>query len=158
MSDSQTGAGQSENNAGVTEQKVSDLEGMLNELHSAFASRDLDKIMSFYAEDCIIDDVFTGEEIRGKLGMEMQIKRKLDALSDLKITLKNIVISGNRVAGEYVISGTYTGSYGPATGRYIAIPMALFYEIQDGKIKRMIDYYERLKVLHHLGMISVQKS
>ena len=136
-----------------SKQEGSDVERLLKDFDAAMASRDLDRIMSFFAEDCLVDDFTMGIMNQGKAEVKASLKESFNAFPDLKITIKTQIISGNRVASEWAMTGTHTGSSlrGPATGKYISIPGASFMEIQDGRIKRYRGYYNRMLFLKQLG-------
>ena len=135
-------------------QEGSDIESMLKDFDAAFVSRDLDRIISFFAEDCVYDDVNAGSLKHGRVEMEANLKEGFDAFPDVKITIKTQIISGNMVAIQWAMTGTHTGPLRrlPATGRYISIPVASFMEIQEGKIKRLSHYYNMIGLLRQLGV------
>ena len=52
--------------------------------------------------------------------------------------------TGDRVAAEFVVDGTYIESepgLPPATGQKYSLPVGAFFEIKDGRIDRITNYY-----------------
>ena len=134
--------------------QILDVESMLKDFDAAIASRDLDKIMTFFTDDCVLDDTNLWVLKHGKAEVKASIKESFDAFPDFKITIKTRIISGNRVASEWAMTGTHAGPLRnlPATGKYISIPGASFMEIQDGRIKRRSQYYNLMRFLQQLGV------
>ena len=134
-------------------QEASAVESLLRDLEAAFASHDYGKILPLYTEDCIVETA-GGIRIQGKTALEDSLKESFASFPDLKMTAKAHLISGNRVASELAMIGTNTGSTRklPATGRYIALPIASFLEIEAGKIKRQTIYFNMVTMLKQLGI------
>ena len=55
---------------------------------------------------------------------------------DARPEVTNLIVSEGTAAVEAVFVGTHTGEFAgiPATGREVAVPYAVFYELADGEI------------------------
>src|SRR5688572_24095922 len=82
----------------------------------------------------------------------------LTALPDAKVTLLNVIESGEQGAAELTYSGTHTGPLAtpqgeiPATGKPVSIPGAGFLTVREGKVVRFHGYYDQLAFMAQLGL------
>jgi ketosteroid isomerase-like protein len=117
-------------------------EGAIRGIQEALNSRDVEKAVSFFADDAtmiVCEGTFKGRD---------EIKRRftwfLQQWSDLKVTGKELILEGNRVAHEYVIEATTR----EAKGRF---PGVAIYAFEYGKVQQVHDYYDRLSIAHQLS-------
>lgn len=77
------------------------------------------------------------------------------AMSDGKITIKNIMTSGNTAITEFVASGTHDGELMgvPATGRRLTVPVCNLIDVKDGKIVSEREYMDSGHLMQQLGVI-----
>ena len=55
-----------------------------------------------------------------------------------------VMVHGNRAAAEFVINGTYLVAHvglPPAHGQTYRLPVGAFFDLRDGKIARVTNYY-----------------
>ncbi len=89
---------------------VTTMEKTLQELASAWSSHDWNKVSPLYTDDCIYEDVGLGKVYHGKQEIKGALNEMLTGFPDFKFEFKSSIKSGNWVAGEWVMSGTHTGS------------------------------------------------
>lgn len=116
---------------------MSDSEAMMDRWIAAIESLDLEKTMSFYADDVISEDPayqyrFTGWTQVRSMYAEMY------ALPDVKFVYTSSFVSGDgqRAAAEWTWSGTKDGTA-------YSIPGVSIVEIRSGKIGRETIYYDK---------------
>src|SRR5262245_56452841 len=106
----------------------------------AFNAHDLDKIMSFCADDCSIDmprgpDPW-GQRFLGKVGVREALAGRFKGLPDVHYSDDRHWISGNMVVSEWLLTGT------TPEGVSVRVRGCDHYEFRDGKIVRKDSYWK----------------
>lgn len=90
-------------------------------------------------------EINQGKAVRGKANFQSFLDHMNDCYREL---LHDLVIfghsDGKHGAAEYIVSGTYLKSDAdlpPARGQEYALRGGAFFEIRDGKISRVTNYY-----------------
>ena len=73
-----------------------DVTGMFKNYEAAWASHDVEKIASFFTNDCIYEDVASGVVRNGKEELKTFLNNILTAFPDLKIEMKSYFVAGDR--------------------------------------------------------------
>ena len=119
------------------------------------AYEDLDPaaLAADYADDVIIDSPMTGRH--GKEDAERNIRAFFSAFLDLTIVFEPPVIDGDRVAVFGNAEGTNMGGFmGLApSGKSFTLPLALIYQVRDGKIVREQRIYDFTGLLVQVGVL-----
>lgn len=71
-----------------------------------------------------------------------------------QVTELVVMYNGERAAAEFVIEGEYRvtdGDFLPATGQRYSLPVGAFFELRDGKIARISNYYNLQEWLRQVG-------
>lgn len=91
----------------------------------------------------------------GPLGYSEITKQFKALLPDFKITIKDIIAEGNKVASRGVVSGTHSGSYLDIepTGRQVSIPYMDLWRIENGKFVEGWTILDILRLLRELGIV-----
>jgi len=116
---------------------VTDAEVMVRDWIGAIQALDLDKTVSFYADDIISEDPAYQYRFTGR-GEVKSMYVSVYALPDVKFEYTSSFVSGDGqwAAAEWIWSGTKGGeSY--------SIPGVSILEIRDGKIVRETIYYDK---------------
>src|SRR5262245_35080618 len=132
--------------------------GLLENYVEWYKSRDLDAIMSLYAEDAVQgmpEGTFEGRStIRARLAQE------LDAFSDIDWGFVSYVEQGDAFADEWWFTGTHTGPFIlpdgselPATGTRVELHGMELVELRDGEIVVDNLYYDNLTIAVQLGLV-----
>jgi steroid delta-isomerase-like uncharacterized protein len=131
-----------------------DVEEMLKEENAAWNSHDVDKIATFYTDDCIKEDVAVGVHVRGKEAMKAVNSGAFAAVPDMKIELRLIISSRDTAATEWTMSGTYSSSHPGAPlviGRPFSIRGATIMQLREGRISRVSDYWDSAQFVRQVG-------
>jgi len=129
-------------------------EQTMKDLVAAWNSHDVEKILSFFTDDCVYEDIVVGKVNHGKEELRAFIKDLLTGAPDVKLELESIVASGDHVSMEWVMSGTQTGVLlgFPASGKSFSGRGVSVSELMDGKIKKNTDYYDGASFFRQLGI------
>jgi predicted ester cyclase len=78
-----------------------------------------------------------------------------DSFPDLKFTLHQTLVEGNKVAIRVSAKGTNTGAfYGiPATGKVITWDALRILRVENGKFIEGVNQFDQLGILQQLGVI-----
>ena len=129
---------------------------MLLDENASWNSHDVDKIATFYTEDCIKEDVAVGTSTLGKKEMKALLHRVFAAFPDLNVELTSCFHSDEWAASEWLMSGTYTNQFPgipPPTGRSFSVRGSTIMKLQNGKISRVSDYWNFMSFLQQLGLL-----
>ena len=125
------------------------------DLIGAWNSHDVDKIASFFTDDCVYEDLAFGVVNRGKKELKGFIKATFVWSPDLKFELESFFSAGSRTASEWVMTGTHAGEFGglPATGKSFSVRGVSISELRGDKISRHADYYNLVSFLQQVGLL-----
>lgn len=110
---------------------------------AAWNSHDSTAFDTLMTADAVHEDIAQG--FRGGPAETKAFMRGLIAVEpDFKWTLTDVFESGSHVAAEWTWTGTYTGDspIGPVTNFRGSTTGATIAEIENGRIKRVTDYYD----------------
>lgn len=132
---------------------------VVRSLFDAFNDGDLARAAQTVSDDFELVDVAAGQTFRGPEGCRRWLQMFRGALPDARTELVSVFADGARVASEHVGRGTHTGPFVtpagtiPPTGRPVELHIGEFYEIRDGKITRLIAYYDTATLMRQLGLM-----
>lgn len=128
---------------------VNNAENLMKASLAAVNSRDIEKFLSFYTDDCVYEDIAVGKVNRGKEELKAFFTAMFVWSPDVKIEEKSIFSSGDWVATEWVMTGTHTGDLPEmsATGKSFSIRGASIIQLRDGKVSRQSDYWNMASFL-----------
>jgi steroid delta-isomerase-like uncharacterized protein len=117
---------------------------LIQNYYDAFNSGDMDVFLSLLTDD-VVHDINQGKRETGKEAF----KQFMACMNyNYKEQLVEMVImaseDGNRAAAEFVVLGKYLKSdegLPAATGQEYRLPAGAFFEIRDGKVARITNYY-----------------
>jgi len=117
---------------------------LIETYYAAFNRGDWDAMLDCLAED-VVHDLNQGERETGRDAFRAFLARMDRCYSE---QLKKIVVmahpDGRRAAAEYEVHGTYRfddEGLPPARGQTYVLPGGAFFDIRDGKITRVSNYY-----------------
>lgn len=119
----------------------------------AFNRQDLALYWSFHTDDTTSWEVYFPEPLT-KAQMSEFVPKLWRAYPDWTIQTKTMIAQGNRVVVENVMTATFAGNYEgvKATGRTFSVREAVFFVMQDGKIKDVRVYLDRKSQDEQLGL------
>jgi ketosteroid isomerase-like protein len=106
----------------------------------AFNAHDVDAIMSFFAEDCVMDmprgPAPGGQRLVGKHEVREGIRSRLEGIPDIHYGDDRHWTSGDRGVSEWTIRGTRV------TGERIEVRGCDLFEFVEGKISRKDSFWK----------------
>ncbi len=119
----------------------------------AFNQQDLDLYWSFHTEDTTSWEVYFLEPLT-KAQMSTFVPKLWHAYPDWHIETKTMIAQDSRVVVENVMTATFVRDYEgvKATGRTFSVREAVFFDMQDGRIKDVRVYLDRKSQDEQLGL------
>jgi steroid delta-isomerase-like uncharacterized protein len=119
----------------------------------AWHERDAELLSTLFAPDA--EYVTPSGVYEGPEGAAQYLANTFVGAPESTVTPGNRVVGAAGAALQWVMTGTHTGTWPglPATGREFRLPGVTVLEIQDGRIVRATDYYDRFSFLQQLGAI-----
>ena len=112
----------------------------LKEILEAFNAHDVDLVMSFFADDCVMDmprgPAPGGRRLVGKEEVRSGVQSRFDGIPDIHYGDDGSWSCGNRAVSEWTIRGTQ------ANGEPIEVRGCDILEFTDGKISRKNSYWK----------------
>ncbi len=117
---------------------------------SAFNNRDIEKEINFFAEDYV--DHFN--KISGRDELRQFVDVYIKAFPDIKRTIEDILVEGNKVANRYRVKGIHQGEFmGIApTGKKVEVNGIVISRFEDGLIAEEWDLWDTDSFLKQLGL------
>ena len=109
-------------------------ESDLNRYFEAWTANDVDKIMAFFADGIVYEDVTTGDLSKDRKEVQAFIQKFLTSTPGVKLVPSNMMITGNQAAIEWTMSA---GS-GDEAWQVRGVSMMAH---DKGKIIRVTDYW-----------------
>jgi steroid delta-isomerase-like uncharacterized protein len=130
-----------------------DVEKFVKDFWAAWNSHTWEKASPFYADDCVMADL-PSKISHGKREIEAYYKYLLAGYPDLNFEAKSCFSRDDRIATEWTMRGTHTGSTEKfkATGKRFSVPGVSILEIRGDKITRETDYWDMYSLLRQLGI------
>ena len=93
-------------------------------------------IAPFFNDDVVLELVDVGQRIQGRDAVAAVIEGWQQQSFDARPELTNQIVGEGTAAIEAVFVGTQTGEFAgiPASGKHVAVPYAVFYDVADGQI------------------------
>jgi steroid delta-isomerase-like uncharacterized protein len=128
-------------------------------LFEAFNARDLSLWAQHLAEDYIAEHPGVSVPLN-KTRSTGYNQRFVTAFPDIHLEVLHVLAEGDHVLIHWRGSGTHserlatlTGETIPPTRRAVSLSGALLFEVREGKIVRVWDYWDQLSLLAQLGII-----
>jgi len=105
--------------------------------YDAFNRQDMDAFLALLTDD-VVHDINQGERQVGKQHMNRCYKENL---TDMVIMASE---DGKRASAEFVVNGKYLATdegLPEANGQTYVLPAGAFFELKDGKVSRVTNYY-----------------
>lgn len=98
-----------------------------------------------------------GQESRGRDGLKALFDSYRSGLPDLKVSIDDLVVSGDKVVTSITLNGTHTGDLMgiPATGKPLNVHGMVLSRLEDGKIVEEWEILDMLGMFQQLGVVSL---
>ena len=117
---------------------------LLQDYYAAFSKQDMDTFLSLLSDD-VIHDINQGAREVGKDAfvafMERMNKNYKETIVDIEVMTNT---AGDRAAVEFTVSGEYLATdegLPEANGQTYKLPAGAFFDIRDGLVARVTNYY-----------------
>lgn len=114
---------------------------MLKELVAAFNAHDLEQIMAFFTEDCVLEmprgpDPW-GSRYRGRTAVREGLAKRLAGLPDVHYADDEHWVCGDHAVSKWLLSGT------SASGEHVTVRGCDLFDLSpDGRIARKDSYWK----------------
>lgn len=117
---------------------------LIENYYQAFNNNDMDTFLSLLTDD-VVHDINQGDREQGKAAftkfMEKMNHHYREQLVDMVVMANQ---DGSRAAAEFVVLGEYLNTdegLPEANGQKYRLPAGAFFDIRDGKVARVTNYY-----------------
>lgn len=107
-----------------------------------------------FAADCVIHINGNPDPNLTRDGFKQMVTGLLAAFPDLRFTLEDEIVAGDKVAIRWSAVGTHNGPLGdvPATGRQIKISGLILDRVVGGKVAERWELWDQMAMLQQLGL------
>ena len=115
-------------------------------------THDPDAVDRFVAEDYVNHNAFVAD---GREANRQFWTAFFAGLPDVRVTMEDLVVSGDRVVGRFVYRGTHTGDLMgiPATGQPVEMRSIDIWRVQNGMFVEHWDELNLLQVFQQIGAL-----
>jgi steroid delta-isomerase-like uncharacterized protein len=106
-------------------------------------------------EDIVFRDQAQSRSFAGRVAVEAMWRALFaDGFAEARVEIHTLIAEESAAALEFTFRGRHRGRFMgiPPTGREVAIPMALFFAIEAGQLRRATLYYDAGTLLRQLGL------
>ena len=133
-----------------------DIEQWVRGEDAAWAARDIERILSFYDEECFYEDIAVRKYIHGHASIREYLNEVFIGIPDFRVEITSFFGCATQVCTQGVMRGTHTGNIvglPPPTCRTFSARYAHICELRRGLAVRVTDYYDMVSVLRQLGLL-----
>jgi steroid delta-isomerase-like uncharacterized protein len=125
------------------------------ELIDAWNTHDLDRATAFFAADYEGADIAQPESHFGPAGMREALAVYYRALPDVRFTIDDLVLDGERVVILWTARGTHLGSLMniPPSQRAVAVRGVSALIVREGKVVRGLYIWDLAGLLRNIGLL-----
>lgn len=122
-------------------------------------SHNTSKLLSIFADDFNYEDTTVHAILHSKEELRTFADGWFKAIPDLSFTYKGAVVSGDRVAVQWEVTGTQKGDLPgmPASNKTFNAVGVTVLGCADGQIKQVADYYDMSNMMRQLGFLPAAK-
>jgi steroid delta-isomerase-like uncharacterized protein len=107
-----------------------------------------------FAPDCVIHINGSPEPNLSVDGFKQMVAGLLAAFPDLRFTIDDQIVAGDKVATRWTAEGSNSGAFGsvPATGRRVRIGGMILDRVAAGKVVERWELWDQMGMLQQLGL------
>ncbi len=128
-------------------------EAMFREYFETWNTHDLDKMLSYFTDDCVYENLARQQAYHGKSEIEAWATAAFTSIPNFKIEITSLFVSGDWVACEWVMTGTPVGgipNLPPNPGSF-SVRGSTIAQLKDGRILRNADYWDLATFMGQIG-------
>lgn len=140
-------------------------EKTIRSFYDAVSAHDVEKVLTFFADEGHFNDVSTQHDFKGKKELRGMVENWFKALPDIKLKVSNLIGSGDIYCTELAVVGTHTGPLAggpagviPASGKKVNVPSCDVIRLKNGKIQSLNCYFAGNVLLGQIGAMSTNKA
>ncbi len=132
---------------------------VMQEIYNHFSNNQYDAVLPHAADDIEVFFAPTGQRMQGHDGFKQFMMGFKVAFPDVKLNVKNQIVSEDAVVTEFTAIGTHTGPLMtpkgeiPATGRTAEWPVCEVCRFRNGKLASLHNYQDLGSMLQQLGLM-----
>jgi steroid delta-isomerase-like uncharacterized protein len=107
-----------------------------------------------FAPDCVIHINGSPKPNLDLDGFKGMMSGLLAAFPDLRLTIEDQIVAGDKVATRWTAEGTNNGPFGPvpATGRRVQTSGLILDRVVDGKVVERWEQWDQMALMQQLGL------
>ncbi|HLX34055.1 MAG TPA: ester cyclase [Candidatus Limnocylindrales bacterium] len=111
--------------------------------------------LEIMAPDVCFTVMATGQEFRGPAAIAAMLTYFHQQAFHAEAINERLLVGEGRAVGEWDFVGRHTGEFAgvPATGKEVRVPLAVAYDLEDGKVVRGRVYFETPAFLAQVGAL-----
>src|SRR5512133_3883027 len=133
---------------------------------AAWNAHDVERAVAIFPDEVVWQDVTNPQPMHGKDGIRQYLQGWFSAFPDIKITVRNRVVTEDYVAAELDFAGTNNGTLQlapgapaiPATGKKVNGKGTYFVHFKDGKPVEVHSYPDAAGMMMQLGLMPMPGS
>jgi steroid delta-isomerase-like uncharacterized protein len=130
-------------------------EVVVRELYDAFNERDFERVAAAFADPCAYESIASGSVMRTGADVAEGLRAWATPFPDGFVEMTNVIAVGPSVVVEWHAQGTQTGPLRgePPSGRRFERRGCAVAEVEEEKIVRYRDYFDRAQMYEPLGLM-----
>lgn len=133
---------------------------LVKKFMDALVADDWDTVKDMYADDCVFEEVPTGQVFNGVEENLQNDQQWKSIISDMKPTFDNIIEAGNNVSCEMTMVATMTGEMEmpdgtkvPPTNKTANVKLCFISEWNGGKMSKGSMYWDMMTFMQQIGVM-----
>jgi len=127
---------------------------LIRNYYAAFNAGDMERFLELLTDD-VVHDINQGGREKGREAFAAFMVRMNECYREQLIDIEIMVNGdGSRAAAEFVVLGTYLkadAGLPEARGQAYRLPAGAFFEVRDGRVARITNYYNLEDWLRQVG-------
>ena len=107
-----------------------------------------------FAADCVIHINGSPDPNLSVAGFKQMMTGLLAAFPDLRLSIEDQIVAGDKVATRWVAEGTNSAPFGnvPATGRRVRVDGLILDRVADGRVVERWELWDQAGMMQQLGL------
>ncbi len=137
-------------------------EQTLRDFYESMGSRDLDRLVGFFSDQCSFEDVPARLLGRGQEEIRAIFSTAYSEWSDLNVRVETIFAGERWACSEWTWAGRFSGEFLGTkqllAGVQASLRIGSIIELGEGKISRITDYWDAWDVARQIGLLPQEGS